>query len=101
MATQGRARFTELAAGDTTQAWSIRHSCPVWLVRLLREELGAAAAESFLAAANGAPERCLRVNTLRRMEKVSDELAVIQAALDRITAHFEDAASDETPEETA
>jgi 16S rRNA (cytosine967-C5)-methyltransferase len=34
-------------------------------VRLLRDELGAADAERFLAAANAAPERCLRVNSLR------------------------------------
>ena len=36
----------------------------------------------------------IRSGTIRRMEKVSDELAVIQSALDRINALFEDAASD-------
>ncbi len=43
----------------------LRHSCPRWIVRLLREDLGDVAAERFLVAANMAPERCLRVNTLR------------------------------------
>ena len=38
----------------------------------------------------------IRSGTIRRMEKVSDELAVIQSALDRINALFEDAASDDT-----
>jgi hypothetical protein len=37
----------------------------------------------------------IRSGNLRRMEKVSDELAVIQSALDRINALFEDAASDD------
>ncbi len=65
VAARGAATFTELAAGSGSKAWGVRHSCPGWLVRLLREELGDAAAERFLVAANAAPERCLRVNTLR------------------------------------
>lgn len=35
----------------------------------------------------------IRSGNMRRMEKVSDELAVIQSSLDRINALFEDAAS--------
>lgn len=65
VAAHGRATFAALAGGDEQRAWTIRHSCPRWLVRLLREELGDAVAERFLVAANAAPERCLRVNTLR------------------------------------
>jgi 16S rRNA (cytosine967-C5)-methyltransferase len=58
----GRDRLADLAAGDGTRAWSVRHSCPPWLVRVLRAELGDEAAGGFLRAADGAPERCLRVN---------------------------------------
>lgn len=65
VAARGRATFAELAAGDGQRAWTVRHSCPRWIVRLLREDLGDVAAERFLVAANSAPERCLRVNTLR------------------------------------
>ena len=65
VAARGRATYAELAAGDGQRAWTVRHSCPRWIVRLLREDLGDVAAERFLVAANTAPERCLRVNTLR------------------------------------
>ena len=65
VAAGGHAKFTDLARGDGQQAWSIRHSCPRWLVRLLRMELGDAAAARFFEAANAAPERCVRVNTLK------------------------------------
>ena len=65
VATGGHATFTDLARGGGQQAWSIRHSCPRWLVRLLRIELGDAAAARFFEAANAAPERCARVNTLK------------------------------------
>ncbi len=65
VAARGPATFAELAAGDGQRAWTVRHSCPRWIVRLLREDLGDVAAERFLVAANTAPERCLRVNTLR------------------------------------
>jgi 16S rRNA (cytosine967-C5)-methyltransferase len=61
----GRESFAVLADGDGARAWSVRHSCPVWLVKLLRRELGDEATEGFLGAANAAPERCLRVNPLR------------------------------------
>ncbi len=69
-AAQGRGRRARtcsatLSEGDGMRAWAVRHSCPVWMVRLLRRELGDEAAERFLVAANAAPERCLRVNTLR------------------------------------
>lgn len=65
VAADGRARFADLAEGEGARAWAVRHSCPVWLVRLLRGELGDERAERFLTAANAAPERCLRVNTLK------------------------------------
>lgn len=58
----GRDRFAALGSGDGTRAWSVRHSCPPWLVRVLRRELGDQAASGFLRAADDAPERCLRVN---------------------------------------
>jgi 16S rRNA (cytosine967-C5)-methyltransferase len=65
VATEGRARLDALSEGDGARAWSVRFSCPEWLVRLLRRELGDEAAARFLAAAAEPPERCLRVNALR------------------------------------
>ncbi len=47
------------------RAWSVGLSYPAWLVKLLREDLGDAAARRLLEAANAAPERCLRANRLR------------------------------------
>ena len=61
----GRESFATLSDGAGARAWAVRHSCPVWLVKLLRRELGDEAAERFLVAADAAPERCLRVNTLK------------------------------------
>jgi 16S rRNA (cytosine967-C5)-methyltransferase len=68
VAAEGRTRLAALGEGDGVGAWSVRYSCPVWLVRLLRRELGDAAAAGFLAAAIAPPERCLRVNTLKTGE---------------------------------
>jgi 16S rRNA (cytosine967-C5)-methyltransferase len=65
VADDGRESFATLSDGDGARAWAVRHSCPAWLVKLLRRELGDDAAERFLAAADAAPERCLRVNTLK------------------------------------
>ncbi len=65
VAGDGRESFATLSDGDGARAWAVRHSCPVWLVRLLRRELGDETAERFLAAADAAPERCLRVNTMK------------------------------------
>ena len=65
VAAEGREKLRELGAGDDARAWSVRLSYPVWLVKLLREELGDAAAEALLEAADSTPERCLRVNQLR------------------------------------
>lgn len=65
VAGDGRESFATLSDGDGARAWAVRHSCPAWLVKLLRRELGDDAAERFLAAAGAAPERCLRVNTLK------------------------------------
>jgi 16S rRNA (cytosine967-C5)-methyltransferase len=65
VAGDGRESFATLADGDGARAWAVRHSCPVWLVKLLRRELGDETAERFLMAADAPPERCLRVNTLK------------------------------------
>ncbi len=65
VAEDGRESFATLSDGEGARAWSVRHSCPVWLVKLLRRELGDQSAGAFLAAADAAPERCLRVNTLK------------------------------------
>jgi 16S rRNA (cytosine967-C5)-methyltransferase len=65
VATEGKHTFAQLSAGEDNGAWSIRHSCPRWMVALVREELGDEAAGRFFAAANARPERCLRVNTLK------------------------------------
>ena len=65
VAAEGRERFAALAAGDDNASWGVRFSVPRWIVALLRSELGDAAAAAMLEAALAAPERCLRVNTLR------------------------------------
>jgi len=65
VANDGRESFATLSDGNGARAWAVRHSCPAWLVKLLRRELGDDAAERFLVAADAAPERCLRVNTLK------------------------------------
>lgn len=65
VAADGADVFGTLAEGDGMHAWAVRHSCPVWVIRLLRRDLGDEAAERLLVAANAAPERCLRVNTLK------------------------------------
>jgi 16S rRNA (cytosine967-C5)-methyltransferase len=75
VAAEGRAKLAELGAGDTARAWSVALSYPVWLVRLLRNDLGDAEARRVLEAGDGAPERCLRANRL------SGGLAVATAAL--------------------
>jgi 16S rRNA (cytosine967-C5)-methyltransferase len=65
VATEGPETLARLSAGDAARAWEVRYSCPAWLVRLLRRELGDPNAAQVLAAANAAPERCLRVNSLK------------------------------------
>jgi len=65
VAEDGADVFGTLSDGDGMRAWAVRHSCPVWMVRLLRRDLGDEASERFLVAANAPPERCLRVNTLK------------------------------------
>ena len=65
VAAEGGAKLTDLGAGDTARAWSVALSYPVWLVRLLRADLGDAAARRVLEAGDLAPERCLRANRLR------------------------------------
>ena len=64
VAAEGREQLAVLAQGEGNDAWSCRHSVPRWIVALLRDELGDAAAAALLDAASRAPERCLRVNTL-------------------------------------
>lgn len=65
VAAEGRGKLAELGAGDDAKAWSVALSYPVWLVKLLREDLGDAAARRLLEAGDAAPERCLRANRLR------------------------------------
>jgi 16S rRNA (cytosine967-C5)-methyltransferase len=65
VAEEGRVRLAALGEGDDARAWSIRHSCPRWLISVLRRDLGDDAAGRYLDAANAAPERCLRVNSLK------------------------------------
>lgn len=65
VAAEGRERFAALAEGEGNAAWSIRYSTPRWLIALLRGELGDAPAAGVLQAGVEAPERCLRVNTLK------------------------------------
>ncbi|NLE21590.1 MAG: methyltransferase domain-containing protein [Actinobacteria bacterium] len=65
VAAEGRATLEELGAGDDARAWSIALSYPVWLVRLLRDDLGDEAARRLLESGDAAPERCLRANRLR------------------------------------
>ena len=65
IAGEGGETLARLSEGDGVRAWSVRLSCPQWLVRLVRRDLGDEAAARFLAAADEPPERCLRVNRLR------------------------------------
>jgi len=50
VAEDGREAFATLSDGNGARAWAARQSCPVWLVKLLRRELGDEAAERFLDA---------------------------------------------------
>ena len=50
VAADGRARLSELAEGDASRDWSAALSYPLWLVKLLREELGDAPARRLLEA---------------------------------------------------
>lgn len=65
VAREGRARFAELSSGDDREARAILYSCPSWLLARLEKDLGRDATARVFAAANAAPERCLRVNPLR------------------------------------
>ncbi len=65
VAAEGRAKLAALGDGDDVRAWSVRLGYPPWLVKLVRRDIGDAAAERFFSAADAAPERCLRVNPLR------------------------------------
>ncbi len=65
VAADGREKLRELGEGDGARAWAVRLSYPPWLVELVRRELGDRSAEALLAAADQAPERCLRANPLR------------------------------------
>ena len=65
VAAEGRDKLRELGEGDGARAWAVRLSYPPWLVDLVRTDLGDSAAEALLAAADQAPERCLRANPLR------------------------------------
>lgn len=65
VARDGRQRFAELTSGDDREARALLWSCPSWLVARLERDIGRGATARLLTAANAAPERCLRVNTLR------------------------------------
>lgn len=65
VAQDGRARLAGLTGGGDDRSLSLRSSCPLWLVRLMRRDLGDDTACAELDAANRPPERCLRVNPLR------------------------------------
>jgi 16S rRNA (cytosine967-C5)-methyltransferase len=65
VATDGRAKLTELSEGDDARSWAAGLSYPLWLVKRVRADLGPEAAWRLLEAGNAAPERCLRVNRLR------------------------------------
>lgn len=65
VAREGNARLAALDAGGGAREWAAALSYPTWLVKLLRRDLGERAARDLLEAGNAAPERCLRVNTLR------------------------------------
>lgn len=65
VAAEGREQLAVLSQGEGNDAWACRHSVPRWIVALLRDELGDAAAAALLDAASQAPERCLRVNMLK------------------------------------
>src|SRR5665647_2268285 len=53
VAEDGRESFATLSEGDGARAWAVRHSCPVWLVKLLRRELGDDAARRGRAGRAG------------------------------------------------
>ena len=75
VATEGRATLEELGSGDSARAWSVALSYPVWMIDLLRHDLGDQVARRVLEAGDVAPERCLRVNRLR------GEMATVVAGL--------------------
>jgi 16S rRNA (cytosine967-C5)-methyltransferase len=82
VAHDGRERLVQLTTGDDLRSTALRLSHPEWLVKLLGAELGEAAAEALMAAANAPPERCVRVNPL-----VGDaDAAVARLAADRVRA---------------
>jgi 16S rRNA (cytosine967-C5)-methyltransferase len=62
VATSGAEVLASRSVGNTTAALALRHSHPEWIVKLLVNEFGRAAAEDLLTAANRPGERCLRIN---------------------------------------
>jgi len=65
VADSGTALLSELTSGNDVRAVALRHSHPEWIVRLWRDEFGAAESEALMAAGNRPAERCLRVNRRR------------------------------------
>ncbi len=55
VAADGRARLSEIAEGDASRDWAAALSYPLWLVKLLREELGDARARRLLEAGERRP----------------------------------------------
>ena len=78
---EGHMRLTTFVSGDSLQARSVRWSCPQWMVSLLERDLGRPAAAALFATANEAPERCLRVNTLR-VDVASARVALAEAGFE-------------------
>lgn len=50
VATEGRATLEELGSGDSARAWSVALSYPVWMIDLLRHDLGDQVARRVLEA---------------------------------------------------
>lgn len=78
VAVDGREKLLQMGEGDDLRSWSVRLSAPVWLVKLLRGELGDEAAEAVLEASLHAPERCLRANPLRGGMAAAQEALVAE-----------------------
>ena len=75
VASEGRETLAKLSAGQTTAALALRHSHPEWVVKLLVDEFGRAAAEELMAAGNRPGERCLRVNPGVNADELAARLA--------------------------
>jgi len=86
VARDGRGHLEQSGAGDDLRSRAVRWSCPEWIVALLSADLGGEAADALLAAANDAPERCLRLNPLRAdAASIQDALAAAGISGEAVT----------------